>query len=231
MTTTTIRAFSLTACVALAACGGGGASAPVIPSVTAPPAPGLIAFVGDSITAGSRLPDNPSGITNPDALSPTAYPFLVGQALGVPIVDLGIGGEIAFGAVADEVPKVPLNAATVVIYLGTNGVTFGGQNAGSVQNAENGESAVIAAVRARVPNACVLLIGLPDPLPWNIVMKPYIDAYDTFLTTLGLPILDLRTQALTQNGANFVEGVHPNVQGNADLAVSVESFLSAQRCL
>ena len=227
----TLRVAVLFAAFSLVACSGGRADAVLPISPSALTVSNTIAFLGDSITAGSRLPDNPKGISDPHSQSPTAYPVLVGQSLQVPVVNLGIGGEFIGSAIDQEVPAVPLNAATVVIYLGTNDVTFGNPNTPIVSDAVAKEQALIAAVQARVPTACIALIGLPHDV-YAPGMNPYQDKFDAFLGTLARPWLDLRSEAWTQDPSNFIsDGVHPNAQGNNDLAQDVAKLLRDKNCL
>lgn len=220
-------AWGLSLTLGLAACGGGSgvSGSPMLPPA-APTTQG-IAFIGDSITAGSRLPDNPNGISDPHSLSPTAYPFLVGKALNEQVQDLGIGGEMIGPAITDELPRVNPLSRVVVVYLGTNNVTFGNPNQPIVANAETQLTSLLGAVKAKAPRACVVLVTLPHD-PYAPSMDPYQDQFDAFEIGLGYPTLDLRTQAWTSDPSNYIpDGVHPNPIGNSDLAVSVQTEIQA----
>ncbi|MGC8485229.1 MAG: SGNH/GDSL hydrolase family protein [Candidatus Baltobacteraceae bacterium] len=226
---TAVSLFIL-AILLLAACSSGSSAGLAIPPIGAPPTPGAIAFVGDSITAGVMLPGG-GGTANPRQRSPDAFPYLVGTALKVPVFNLGIGGELIGQAITDEVPNIPANVQTVVTFLGTNNVTFGAESASVVTEAESEETALIKSIRARVPAACLVLITLPNGpyAPW---MWANENQFDAFLLGLKMDTLDLRTESWTTDGSNFEpDGVHPNLSGNSDLAQGVVGFLRSVNCL
>lgn len=214
----------------LAACSGSSGAQGLLPATAPTATPGSIAFVGDSITAGVMLPGG-GGTLNPTQDSPTAYPFLVGKALGAQVYDLGIGGETIGQAIGAELPQIPPSASTVVIYLGTNNI-FGVTNSSTTALAVSEESQLVSDIRARMPKACLLMVALPYPIFSNSFIDAQVDSFDSALATKNRLVLDLRQEQWTTDASNYYPGgIHPNPIGNADLAKNVESSLLAGRCL
>uniref|UniRef100_E6Q5X2 SGNH hydrolase-type esterase domain-containing protein n=1 Tax=mine drainage metagenome TaxID=410659 RepID=E6Q5X2_9ZZZZ len=214
----------------LAACSGPSSAQGLLPAVAPSATPGSIAFVGDSITAGVMLPGG-GGTLNPTRDSPSAFPYIVGRALGAQVYDLGIGGETIGQAIGAELPNIPTSASTVVVYLGTNNI-FGVTSLSTTSLAISEESQLMTDIRARMPKACVLIVALPYPILSNTFINAQVDAFDSALATKNHLVLDLRQEQWTTEASNYYPGgIHPNPIGNADLAQNVESSLLAGHCL
>lgn len=248
-----ILAFSLL----LANCGGGGGSATpsVLPKqiTQAAPAPTatpiVYAALGDSITLGGA------------ASSPaTDYVSLVGAALNATTTDLGIGGEtsgpisqlvsgslISYpGVLAAEVPNIPLNANLVTLYIGTNDIFFA-ENDGLLPDFSNfagianatvaiyteNVQAIVAGIRARVPNARIIVASVPTSAYRSINQyAPALDidgvltmgiGFRNALIALGLDVVDFACDPVLYADSTYSDpyNVHPDDAGHAAMAADL----------
>ncbi len=137
-------------------------SAPSAVRPAPPAAPGghglLVVGVGDSITYGT-------GTSHPPATSFLAR--AAGHAYAS-YVDLGIPAALT-AQIATEVPSIPLDARVVVVYAGTNDVSaaadFRADAPTAIRQAQYFEpsfDALVAAVRARVPAARLIVVTVRD---------------------------------------------------------------------
>jgi lysophospholipase L1-like esterase len=251
----------------LGGCGGGGSSAgpvPAAPLSAAPPVPHLTTL-GDSITAGGAA-SSPS----------KAYPALLAAALGAQLTDLGIGGQFTGpypghlnasggvviapypGVLAAEVPNIPLDTTIVTVFIGTNDawamtLDFNPteSNLQAVTDAwtaafQQNFPAIIAGIRARVPNARIIVATVPNPAdrpavrnsldPWRTAATNFSNAMKATVVATGLPVVDLQCEPALYDDANFPDpiNVHPLDAGHAAIAADflrvIQSPQSVSSC-
>jgi lysophospholipase L1-like esterase len=191
----------------------------------APPPQGLIVALGDSITYGYLLP-------RPATQN---YAALYASRMGARLVDLAQSGYTCGGVVRDELPKMPEHAAIVIVNCGTNdlrGFVFRPPNhsaiAPAATDAETNASmktfaALLRAVRAKEPNAIVLLVnvrhwqrmsGPPDP---QFVKD--VDRWNAMLGATGLRVVDVDGDSrLYQPRYVFPDWLHPTELGHQAMA-------------
>jgi lysophospholipase L1-like esterase len=177
-----------------------------------PAAQPVVAFMGDSYTAGSREDDGFA----------SRYPALIAEDLHIePAVSAEPGaGYVRAGVVgvpfADEVAAVPVHARVVVIY-GSRNDPFDGSEAAAIGQAAR---ELIAAVKERAPEAAVMVIGpsyVEHPVPVGGVQNAaairracaaadvrYVDALDWLQDP--------------DPGVVGSDGIHPTSLGHRELA-------------
>lgn len=246
----------------IAFCGTMAAPAFATPAALVTPAPlPRLTTLGDSITAGAYG---------------SSYTVPLATALGMQLTNLGIGGEfsgpvdfqqtctgcarITYGGIlADEVPKIPLQTTIVTLYVGTNDRIFLGElgmlpdmsNALTIAQGVAVEydaniKAIVAGVRARVPNARIILATVPNgawrptgktwPLPLRKSITYMSNAFKKTLVDTGLPVVDLMCEPAMYDDANFggPTDVHPVASGfavvAADFAATIRHPKPAGHC-
>jgi acyl-CoA thioesterase-1 len=107
----------------------------------------LVAFIGDSLTSGWRLPEE------------EAYPALVARALAargrrIRVVNAGVSGDTAAQGLARLPAVLALRPDVLVVALGVND----GLGAGPLEEAEAALGRIVLEARAR--GARVLLVGI-----------------------------------------------------------------------
>ena len=172
----------------------------------------VVAFMGDSYTAGSREDDGFA----------SRYPALIAEDLHVePAVSAEPGaGYVRAGVVgvpfADEVAAVPVHAEVVVIY-GSRNDPFDGSVAAAVGQAA---TALIAAVEERAPEAEVVVIGpsyVEQPVPVGGVQNAA--AIKSACAAAGVRYVDALDWLQDPDpGVIGSDGVHPTSLGHRVLA-------------
>jgi lysophospholipase L1-like esterase len=179
--------------------------------------------VGDSMTAGYHLVD-------PDVES---YPSLVAADLGLPVVNLAtkVGDIMATFAgrptyatydavMMVEARLVPANAAIVLINVGVSDVDAADL---TIFSAHYG--ALLSTIRYEAPLAQVVIINLRHMgSPAELTT---IELMDAFINSLPYMIVDLRCAASMYFLPNFVDSVHPSLEGHAAAAKIVEAALKS----
>ena len=186
--------------------------------------PRVILFLGDSLTAGYGLPD-------PDT---QAYPALIRQKLDARaaadptaprwrVVNAGVSGDTTSGGLrrVDWVLRQP--AAVLVLALGSNDGLRGLDPALVAGNL----SAIAAKVRAKNPDARVLLVG--QRMPPN--MGDYAARFDAVFPALaserGWPFVPFLLEGVGGvRELNQADGIHPNEAGHARMAETVWAGLA-----
>lgn len=220
--------------------------APAPTPAVSPAAPVYVAL-GDSITAGAY------GST---------YTIPLAQALGARLINLGKGGEFSGpmhyqlsckgcahldydGLLADEVPKIPLDATLVTLYVGTNDMWVAGDRSGDIlanydaaaRAYDSNIRAIVKAVRLRVPGARIVVATVPNGAhrpaahAWSPILRQgetnLANSMKQTLISTGLPIVDLECEPGMYDDANFGGPIdpHPNAKGFAIIAADFLSVI------
>lgn len=184
-----------------------------------------MACVGDSITAGSGLPDPTS----------SAYPAVLGQILGgaYHVRNFGVSGatmskdgDLAYSSTLEFQDSREFLPHVVVILLGTNDskpVNWRFRN--------TFERDTYAMMRAymTLPSVPTVYLATPPPVftdRWGInqrtVGQEIVPRLKRLSAREGWPLIDLQ-KALQSSAERFPDGVHPDAVGAAQVAASVEA--------
>lgn len=224
------------------------------PSAT--PAAGLYVALGDSITAGSGVAVDcrplPTAPVDIDTYCPLgqSYPIVVARGLGSAgmarrFLNLGIPGATVERVIADELPRLPTDATLVTLYIGTNDSRQFGEIAESaddvVRRYEEHYEQLLSAIRAKAPQARVVLINIPNEKAVGVTyhLTPerlerfgvISQAMDRFINGHYplYEVVDTICDPRSYIVANRNKGsVHPNQAGAADLAQAVLAVLLAR---
>lgn len=193
----------------------------------------LLAF-GDSLTYGVG-DDTPPGdyveeIT--DSGYPRGYPVRVSAALGVPVLNSGVPGEILTSEGVARFPGVVREQGfdTVLILEGANDANFrvdSGVYSRALQKMIN---------VARAEGKGVALLTVPSPTGNRASLQPFTDAYSADMRELAylneIPLIDIESSFIAAcpdyskcSLFNLPEGLHPNVLGYDLMATAIASGL------
>jgi lysophospholipase L1-like esterase len=183
-----------------------------------------LAVVGDSISAG-WLDPAAANVTGSAAISALYHPDATNSFVGVAgklaganvVTDLGIGGTTAAQMIVREVPSLPAATSVVIIEAGTNDVF-------SPAPRTTDYDALVAAVRAKVPRAKVVLITLR-----HFARYPSTDAYvaewnahiRTLAPSIGATVVDLENDPQWYRASEWPDSLHPNLAGAGHLGTAV----------
>jgi lysophospholipase L1-like esterase len=183
----------------------------IVAAVPSPPkadAQGLYVAIGDSITFGYGL-----GAPGRDA-----FPYLVAQRLGVRVLDLGIPGVDARGALALETPRVPRSATVVTIFVGTNDADRIRRGTFSDAEFRSTYRNLIDAAHAAAPSAQIYLLTPSTMLADRWGVTDYIRSQ----ASAGARLIDLDRDRRLHLRANYQpDFIHPNVAGQRQIAWDV----------
>lgn len=210
-----LRQFSLLIVLFAATCG--------LAAQPAPAATRNILFLGDSLTAGYGLPDPAT----------QAYPAIIQQKLdalatasGAPrwrAINAGVSGDTTSGGLrrVDWVLRQPVSI--LVLALGSNDGLRGLDPALVERNLE----AIVARVRAKQPEARVLLVG--QRMPPNL--GPYAVRFDAVFPSLakkhGWPFAPFLLDGVGgRRELNQADAIHPNEEGHQRMAETVWTALA-----
>jgi acyl-CoA thioesterase I len=187
--------------------------------------PRVILFLGDSLTAGYGLPDPAT----------QAYPALLQKKLDAladasgtaaqrwRVVNAGVSGDTTSGGLrrVDWVLRQPV--ALLVLALGSNDGLRGLDPALVERNLE----AIAARVRARQPEARVLLVG--QRMPPN--MGDYATRFDAVFPAVaskhGWPLVPFLLEGVGgMRELNQPDAIHPNEEGHRRMAENVWAGLA-----
>lgn len=174
----------------------------------------LVAFLGDSLTAGWRLPEE------------QAYPALVGRALAergrpIRVVNAGRSGDTAAQGL-DRLPSVlKLRPDVLVVALGINDALRGLE----IEQAEQALARVLDAGRAG--GARVVLVGFRAPeAPGDPRLRAFEEMYARLAAERRLAFVpDLLAGVAGHRELLFADGLHPNAAGQQRLARNVTRTL------
>ena len=184
---------------------------PVAPMPKATRTP-VVLFFGTSLTAGYGL--------DPEQ----AFPALIEKKArdeGVPIkaINAGLSGETSAGAVRriDWVLRTP--ADLVVIEVGANDALRGLSTDAARSNLER----VIAAVRAKQPNAKLALIQMEAPPNFGVAYtRSFRSIYADVARKEGITLLPFLLNGVAGiSRLNQSDGLHPNLSGERIVADNV----------
>lgn len=162
----------------------------------APAAAPTVVFLGDSITHGHRLPRN------------VAFPYRVGQALGVNAVNAGISGDTTAGGLARlERDVIARRPRLVVVALGVNDMLGRLPGERSLQNLRT----ITRRVRAQGAEVILLHVTLP-----GIPGDGHRRAFREIARTEGATLVEDFLEGVVPD--HTYDGLHPDEQGQAMLA-------------
>jgi len=179
-------------------------STPPPSQTSAPPGSPVVVFLGDSITSGHRLP------------AAVAFPHLLGQALGIPVVNAGISGDTTEGGLSRlERDVLAHHPRVVVVELGINDVFGRWPRERTVANLRT------ITQRSRAIGARVILVHITVPtMPGDGQRKHLREIAREEGATL---VEDFFDGVVPQHS---YDGLHPDEKGQAMLA---ERLLPALR--
>jgi sialate O-acetylesterase len=196
----------MTICIAALALSMG-----VIAAASSPPKAdvgGLYVAIGDSITFGY-------GLGAPDR---DAFPYLVAQRLGVRVLDLGIPGVDARGALAMETPHVPRSATIITIFVGTNDADRIRRGTFSDAEFRSTYRSLIDAAHAAAPFAQIYLLTPSTMMADQWGVTDYIRSQ----ANANARLIDLDRDRRLHLRANYQpDFIHPNVAGQQQIAWDV----------
>jgi len=171
----------------------------------------LVAFLGDSLTAGWRLHET------------QAYPALVARALGsagrpIRVLNAGRSGDTAAQGLA-RLPRVlELKPDVLVVALGINDALRGEP----LEPAETALRRII--VEGRGAGARVVLVGFHVP---PASTDPRLRAFEAMYARLAAEerlafVPDLLAGVAGRRELLFADGLHPNAAGQQRLAVTMQ---------
>ncbi len=197
-------------------------SAPSLSAAEAPPR--VILFLGDSLTFGYGLPDPAT----------QAYPALIQQklnALGATagpaaprwrVVNAGVSGDTTSGGLrrVDWVLRQPVSI--LVLALGSNDGLRGLDPALVERNLE----AIAARVRAKQPDARVLLVGQRMPPSMGDYAARFDRVFPELAQKQGWPLVPFLLEGVGGvRELNQADAIHPNEDGHRRMAETVWSGL------
>ena len=197
-------------------------TAPVTKAQAAPGGPVKLVALGDSLTAGYRLPA--------DAAFPTVLERLL-RARGddVSVANAGVSGDTATGGLDRVDWSVPDGTAGVILELGANDMLRGTDPAVT----EGALSAIIERLKARgIP---VLLAGMQAPPNLGPDYKARFDQiFPALAKRYGLTVYPFFLDGIIGDRAQHLDdGIHPNRQGVETIAArilpTVQGFLDRIR--
>jgi len=181
----------------------------------------VLTAIGDSITAGVKLPD-PQNV----------WPFLVGRRAGIPVNDLAISGIDSIGAQTRELPDVPPNTTLAVVYLGSNdALAIAGGNA-TLASEESAYRTIVTTLQGQG-----ILVYTVQIRRWEsnnpqvdvaLAVDTNVNLLNAFVATLpGTGKITLDQYPDTYNPIYFdSQFLHPNDPGNALLAQHIGDQIS-----
>jgi lysophospholipase L1-like esterase len=215
----------------LAGCSGGGGSGvsvafPAIAgSATTTEAPIHVAAVGDSITAGVMDDAAASDLANPDPyyhVDPTrSFAGVAASLLGdaSPAI-LGVPKAFTWEMAVKQVPLIPLNATVVIAYGGTNDA-FPHVDPAAVDD-------LVAAIRARVPKAKIVLLTVRHLVRWTAA-DAWVPTWNAHVRAVakssGAILVDQEQSPQPQDG--YPDNMHPDAVAAAALGRTVAAAVMA----
>lgn len=191
-----------------------------------PVAPRTILVLGDSLTAGYGLPD-PATQAYPAVLQQKLDAIAASAAPGAPrwrVVNAGLSGDTTSGGLrrVDWVARQPV--AILVLALGSND----GLRGLAPELVSQNLAAIVAKLRAKHPDARVLLVGQRMPTS----MGDYAARFDAVFPALArqhgwtfIPFLLEGVGGVRE--LNQADAIHPNEEGHRRMADTVWAGLAS----
>jgi acyl-CoA thioesterase-1 len=165
-------------------------------TIPTPPAGSTVVFLGDSITHGHRLPRN------------VAFPYRVGQALGIDAVNAGISGDTTDGGLGRlERDVLARRPRVVVVGLGVNDA-FGQRPPDDVVR-----NLRTITQRVRAQGAQVVLLHMAVP---GVAGDGYRSGIREIARSEGATLVEDFLEGVVP--AHTYDQLHPDEQGQAMLA-------------
>ena len=170
-----------------------------------------MAFLGDSLTSGWRLPEA------------EAYPALVGRSLRergrpVRVLNAGVSGDTAAQGLARLDGVLAKKPAVLVVALGINDALRG-------QSLDDADRALATIVeRGQASGARVVLVGLriPDTPHGAAYAARFAEIYPRLAAARRLHFVPFLLEGVAGlRDLNFPDGLHPNAAGHTRLAQNV----------
>jgi len=169
---------------------------------------GLYVAIGDSITFGYGL-----GAPGRDA-----FPYLVAQRLGVPVLDLGIPGVDSRGALEFEAPRVPRSATIITIFVGTNDADRIRRGTFTDAQFRSTYQKLIVAAHAAAPSAQIYLLTPSTAMAEGWGVTDFIRSQ----ANASARLIDLDRDRRLHLRANYQpDFIHPNIAGQRRIAGDV----------
>ena len=189
------------------------AAAPVAPMAVGASGP-LVAFLGDSLTAGLGLDEG------------QAYPALVGERLarsGEPIrvLNAGVSGDTTAGGLRRRPGLLAQHPAAIVVELGAND----GLRGTPIEEIEGSLRQIVR--RAQAAGARVLIVGMRVPPNYGPDYTGRFAAiYPRLARELDVPLVPFLLEGVGGDPAlNQADGIHPTAQGQRLVADNVVPYL------
>jgi acyl-CoA thioesterase-1 len=171
----------------------------------------LVAFLGDSLTSGWRLPEA------------EAYPALVGRTLRergrpVRVLNAGVSGDTVAQGLARLDGVLARKPAVLVVALGINDALRGQ----SLDDAERDLTTIVE--RGQAGGARVVLVGMriPEAPHGGVYAARFADLYPRLAAARRLHFVPFLLEGVAGlRELNFPDGLHPNAAGHARLAQNV----------
>jgi lysophospholipase L1-like esterase len=172
--------------------------------VNAPPRPGPIIALGDSLTAGNGAPEG------------GAWPEVLARRLGRPVINRGVAGDTV-GDAAERLERDVLSRdpAIVIVLLGGNDMLRQLDLDRSLERLEQ------MVRRIQAGGSMVVVVGLKGLSPVGGVGGRY---KDLARRTGGLYVPDILDDIFGRSG-RMADTIHPNGQGHAIMAERIAEAL------
>ncbi len=169
----------------------------------APPTAPTVVFLGDSITHGHRLPRN------------VAFPYRLGQALGVNAINAGISGDTTDGGLRRiERDVLSHRPRLVVVGLGVNDAFGHRAPEAVVQNLR----AITQRIRAEGAQMVLLHMAVP-----GVAGDGYRDGLRQIARSEGATLVEDFLEGVVP--AHTYDRLHPDEQGQAMLAERLQPVI------
>lgn len=173
----------------------------------------LVAFLGDSLTAGLGLEEY------------EAYPAVLADELaraGEPIrvINAGVSGDTSAGGLRRLSWLLRQKPAVLVVGLGAND----GLRGLPVEDTERNLREIVR--RAQEAGARVLLLGMKIPTNYGDYAAQFTDLYPRVARDLGVPLVPFLLEGVGgMPDLNQADGIHPTAEGQRKVAGNVLPYL------
>jgi lysophospholipase L1-like esterase len=168
-------------------------------------------------------------------LSPLSYPTFLGALTNATIYNLSVAGSQAADnktagtippALDTQVPNIPANVDIVILQIGLNDTSI----SATIEVTLNRVDKVVAAVRARAPNARIIFVSLRD---YGASFHQRITDWNAremrVARSIGATVVDIRTPFPATDYTDFPDGTHASVIGGLRVAQLIEAAIDKMR--